>query len=102
MGRGEIDTDTKMTTTSEGFFNTTSEGFYNTTSEGFYNTTSQSEGFLASSEAPDHSMALLLQGYSVTLVVICGTSLILGFPVAYGMLWHLRVATNASGRGVLR
>ena len=47
-------------------------------------------------------MALLVQGYSVTLCVICVTSLILGLPVVFGMLWHLRVATNGSGRGVLR
>ena len=50
----------------------------------------------------DHSMALLMHGYRVTLMVICVGCLILGIPVAYGMLWHLRVATNASGRGVLR
>ena len=81
--------------------NTTSEGFSNTSqSGGFLNTTS--EGFLASPEGQDYSMALLLQGYSVTMMVICATSFILGFPVVYGMLWHLRVATNASGRGVLR
>ena len=62
------------------------------------------DGFSSPSEAKtdDHCMALLMQSYRVTLMVICVGSLILGLPVAYGMLWHLRVATNASGRGVLR
>ena len=58
---------------------------------------------LSSTEAQeDHCMALLVQGYRVPLLVICVTSLILGSPVVFGMLWHLRVATNATGRGVLR
>ena len=77
--------------------NATSDGLRNVTGVGNNNATSDG---LSSSEG--HSMALLIQGYRVTLLVICVTNLVLGIPVVFGMLWHLRVATNASGRGVLR
>ena len=50
----------------------------------------------------EHTLALLLSNYTVALVVICLVGLILGSPLAANMLWNLRVATDASGRGVMR
>ena len=50
----------------------------------------------------DHSMGQLLTDLNVILFVVCITSLILGTPLMANALWHLRVASNASGRGVLR
>ena len=50
----------------------------------------------------EHSMGQLLVDHSPALSVACLASLILGLPLSLNMLWHLRVATNASGRGVLR
>ena len=78
--------------------NSTSYGCSNSTSgDDLSNATS---GCFASPE--EHCMAQLFEGYRVTLLVICVTGLVLGLPVVFGMLWHLRVASNASGRGVLR
>ena len=50
----------------------------------------------------EHALALLLSDYTITLVVICLVGLIFGTPLSANMLWNLRVATDASGRGVLR
>ena len=50
----------------------------------------------------EHSMGQLLVDHSTALSAVCLASLILGLPLSVNMLWHLRVATNASGRGVLR
>ena len=50
----------------------------------------------------EHSMGQLLVDHSTALSIACLASLILGLPLSLNMLWHLRVATNASGRGVLR
>ena len=82
--------------------NSTSDGLSNgcsnsTSSDGLSNATS---GCFTSPE--EHCMSQLFKGYRVTLLVICVTGLVLGLPVVFGMLWHLRIATNASGRGVLR
>ena len=50
----------------------------------------------------EHSMGQLLVDHSTALSIACLASIILGLPLSLNMLWHLRVATNASGRGVLR
>ena len=50
----------------------------------------------------EHTLALLLSDYTIALVVICLVGLIFGSPLAANMLWNLRVATEASGRGVMR
>ena len=50
----------------------------------------------------EHALALLLSDYTIALVVICLVGLIFGTPLSANMLWNLRVATDASGRGVLR
>ena len=50
----------------------------------------------------EHSMGRLLVQHSTALSAACAASLALGLPLSLNMLWHLRVATNASGRGVLR
>ena len=50
----------------------------------------------------EHSMGQLLVEHPTALSVACLASIILGLPLSLNMLWHLRVATNASGRGVLR
>ena len=47
-------------------------------------------------------MGRLMVDHSTALSVAYLASLILGLPLSLNMLWHLRVATNASGRGVLR
>ena len=47
-------------------------------------------------------MEPLLSDHNGALSVVCGTSLILGLPLIVNTLWHLRVSSNASGRGVLR
>ena len=40
--------------------------------------------------------------HQVSLSTICIASVILGLPLNINMLWHLQVANNNSGRGVLR
>ena len=50
----------------------------------------------------EHSMGQLLVRHPTALSAACAASLVLGLPLSLNMLWHLRVATNASGRGVLR
>ena len=50
----------------------------------------------------EHSMGQLLAQHPTALSAACAASLVLGLPLSLNMLWHLRVATNASGRGVLR
>ena len=49
-----------------------------------------------------HSMGELLVDHTTALSAVCLASLVLGLPLSVNMLWHLRVATNAAGRGVLR
>ena len=38
----------------------------------------------------------------MALFIVCLASLILGLPLAVNMMWHLQIATNTSGRGVMR
>ena len=40
--------------------------------------------------------------HGTALTAACVISLILGLPLMVNALWHLRVSSNASGRGVLR
>ena len=49
-----------------------------------------------------HSMGPLLENHQSVLSATCFVSLILGFPLAINMLWHLQVSTGVSGRGVIR
>ena len=49
-----------------------------------------------------HSMGLLLVNHHHALSSVCIASLFLGLPLMINALWHLRVSSNASGRGVLR
>ena len=53
-------------------------------------------------ESLGHSMEPLLSDHYGTLSAVCIASLILGLPLIANALWHLRVSSNASGRGVLR
>ena len=50
----------------------------------------------------NHSMGSLLSDQSGPLSAACVASLILGLPLMANALWHLRVSSHASGRGVLR
>ena len=43
-----------------------------------------------------------LSDHQVVLSTICIASILLGLPLSNNMLWHLQVANNNSGRGVLR
>ena len=43
-----------------------------------------------------------LNDHQIALSAICIVSLVLGLPITINMLWHLQVANNNSGRGVLR
>ena len=47
-------------------------------------------------------MGPLLDDHAGALSSVCVVSLVLGLPVMVNALWHLRVSSNASGRGVLR
>ena len=49
-----------------------------------------------------HSMGKLLVNHSHALSTVCIASLFLGLPLMINAHWHLRVSSNASGRGVLR
>ena len=50
----------------------------------------------------NHSMGSFLSDHVGPLSAVCVASLILGLPLMVNALWHLRVSSNASGRGVLR
>ena len=50
----------------------------------------------------EHAMKNFLSDHQTGLSAICISSMILGFPLIINMLWHLQVANNNSGRGVLR
>ena len=50
----------------------------------------------------NHSMGSLLSDHGGPLSAACVASLILGLPLMVNALWHLRVSSHASGRGVLR
>ena len=50
----------------------------------------------------EHSMGHLLENHKSALSSIIISSLVLGLPLMINALWHLRVSSNASGRGVLR
>ena len=47
-------------------------------------------------------MGSLLVDHHGVLSSVCIVSLLLGSPLMINALWHLRVSSNASGRGVLR
>ena len=49
-----------------------------------------------------HGMKTFLSDYQIALSTICIGSILLGLPLMTNMLWHLQVANNNSGRGVLR
>ena len=53
-------------------------------------------------ELLNHSMGVLLSDHNSALSAVCIGSLILGLLLMANALWHLRVSSNASGRGVLR
>ena len=50
----------------------------------------------------EHSMGQNLAEYQTSLSLVSLCSIALGVPLALNMLWHLRVANNARGRGVIR
>ena len=50
----------------------------------------------------EHAMMELLSDHQISLSIICIASIILGLPLMINTLWHLQVANNTSGRGVLR
>ena len=50
----------------------------------------------------DHVLKDILISYQIPLSTISFISVILGLPLNINMLWHLQVANNNSGRGVLR
>ena len=56
----------------------------------------------ATTEGTSHSLAQLLRDHTRALSTICTVGLALGLPLAANLLWNLRVASDASGRGVLR
>ena len=43
-----------------------------------------------------YAMEILLRDHHVVLLVMCFGSLILGVPLAWNMLWHLRVRKKYS------
>ena len=50
----------------------------------------------------EHAMMELLSDHQVSLSIVCIASMVLGLPLMVNLLWHLQVANNTSGRGVLR
>ena len=66
------------------------------------NHSATSDSAMADDADYEHSMGQLLVQHPTALSAACAASLVLGLPISLNMLWHLRVATNASGRGVLR
>ena len=49
-----------------------------------------------------HAFESLISSHRWPLLAICIASLVIGFPLAANLRWHLQVASSASGRGVLR
>ena len=49
-----------------------------------------------------HAMMNFLSDHQTALSAVCIVSIVLGLPLMINMLWHLQVANNNSGRGVLR
>ena len=54
------------------------------------------------SSQSEHVLSDILIDHQLALSTICIVSVILGLPLNINMLWHLQVANNNSGRGVLR
>ena len=52
--------------------------------------------------AKGHAFESLISAHRWALLAICIASLVIGFPLAANLRWHLQVASSASGRGVLR
>ena len=50
----------------------------------------------------EHVLKDILVNYQIPLSTLSIISVILGLPLNINMLWHLQVANNNSGRGVLR
>ena len=50
----------------------------------------------------EHVLKDILINYQIPLSTLSIISVILGLPLNINMLWHLQVANNNSGRGVLR
>ena len=50
----------------------------------------------------EHVLKDILVNYQIPLLILSIISVILGLPLNINMLWHLQVANNNSGRGVLR
>ena len=50
----------------------------------------------------EHALMDFLSDHQIALSTICITSIVLGIPLNINLLWHLQVANNNSGRGVLR
>lgn len=50
----------------------------------------------------EHSMGQKLSDYQTSLSLVSICSIVLGVPLALNMLWHLRVANDSKGRGVIR
>ena len=57
---------------------------------------------VSQSSESEHVLSDILIDYQFALSTICIVSVILGLPLNINMLWHLQVANNNSGRGVLR
>ena len=49
-----------------------------------------------------HAFENLIVAHRWALLAICIASLLVGFPLAANLRWHLQVASSAPGRGVLR
>ena len=54
------------------------------------------------SSQSEHVLSDILIDHQLALSTICIVSVILGLPLNINMLWHLQVANNNNGRGVLR
>ena len=50
----------------------------------------------------EHVLSDILIDHQLALSTICMLSVMLGLPLNMNMLWHLQVANNSTGRGVLR
>ena len=50
----------------------------------------------------EHAMMALLNDHQMSLSIICIGSIVVGLPLKINLFWHLQVANNTSGRGVLR
>ena len=50
----------------------------------------------------EHVLSDILIDHQLALSTICMLSVMMGLPLNMNMLWHLQVANNSTGRGVLR